>query len=260
MRSGFRDHLMDRIKAIREQTGLDGVFWDSYQNTGLTNIEWNAPDKAPHAEEIWRFQAELQQAGLEQRCETVTVFGISNIGMYGFDNDKTSWSFRRRPWEHLIENDEAFAWLDTSPSAFTSDFFSADKLSPTCYFWLMAHRCIPTQEGFPWGPEHKGKKVPSGGPRLPGKDIAEDYARCNHLYNAALPHMHRLRVTEGGKYTLWLDENNDPAVLWAFQDAPAPCTGPVRDLETGKALAADGTLALQAGHVYLLGDRTPQET
>ena len=246
---------MDRIKAIREQTGLDGVFWDSYQNTGLTNIEWNAPDKAPHAEEIWRFQAELQAAGLEQRCETVTVFGISNIGMYGFDNDKTSWSFRRRPWEHLIENDEAFAWLDTSPSAFTSDFFSAEKLSPTCYFWLMAHRCIPTQEGFPWGPEHKGKKVPSGGPRLPGKDIAEDYARCNHLYNAALPHMHRLRVTEDGNYALWVDDQNRPAVIWAFKDAQAQCTGKATDLEAKTTTQAAGNLAVKEGNVYLLGER-----
>ncbi len=124
----------------------------------------------------------------------------------------------------------------------------------------MAHRCIPTQEGFPWGPEHKGQKVPSGGPRLPGKDIAEDYARCNHLYNAALPHMHRLRVTEGGNYALWLDDQDRPAVIWAFQDASAPCTGPARDLETGKALTADGTLDLQAGHVYLLGDRESQTT
>ena len=259
MRSGFRDHLMERIKTIREQTGLDGVFWDSYQNTGLTNIEWNAPDKAPHAEEIWRFQAELQGLGLQQRCETVTTFGVSTIGMYGIENDKTGWAFRRRPWENLFANDEAFAWLDCSPTIFTENTFSAEKLSPKIYFWLMGHRCVPTHDGFPWGPEHKGRRVPSGGPRLPGGDLAAEYAAANHQYNAALPHMHRLRVTKGGQYTLWLDENNEPAVIWAFEDARADYSGEVTDLADRQTSAADGSLALTAGHVYLLGDRQAAE-
>ncbi|NQT92302.1 MAG: hypothetical protein HQ559_06045, partial [Lentisphaerae bacterium] len=73
-------------------------------------------------------------------------------------------------------------------------------------------------------------------------------------YNAALPHMHRMRVTEGGKYTLWLNEQNNPAIIWAFEDAETEYTGPVTDLESGEAAEVEGTLQLTAGHVYRLGE------
>ena len=52
--------------------------------------------------------------------------------------------------------------------------------------------------------------------------MAEEYAKINHLYNKVLPKMHRLRVTEDGKYALWLDERGKPSVIWAFADTEIP--------------------------------------
>jgi len=254
MRSGFRDYLLNAIKKIKDETGLDAIFWDSYQNTGLTNIEWGRPDKAPHAEEVWRLQAELQKYGMHHRCETVTIFGITNVGMYAFEGDDKNWSFRRRDWSHTPKNDDAFVWLDCSPAFFNEEAFTADKFSPKHYFWFMGHRSVPTFGVRPWGPEYKGKPVAA--PYLPGRDLAEEYGRCNHLYHTALPHMHRLRLTEGGKYTLWLGENNQPSVIWAFENAEAPYTGAVTDIETGREFRVEGELKLEAGKVYLLGERT----
>ena len=258
-RTGFRDYMLGCLKDAHEQAGLDGAFWDSYQNLGVTGVNWQAPDKAPHAEEIWRFQAELQKLGYSHRCEVTTIFGTSNVQMYGFDNpDGPTWKgLRRRAWRRTVENDEAFAWLDCGLGFFSEKPFTADRLSPKYYFWLMGHRCVPWIDARPWGPTHNGKPMPGGGPALPGGDLAEEYARCNHLYNAALPRMHRLRLTEGGKYTLWLDAAGRPSVIWAFQDAQADYSGTVVDLETHDACEAAGTLALKAGHVYLLG-RTDQ--
>ncbi len=256
MRSGWRDHLLKCIRTIREETGLEGVFWDSYQNTGLTNINWGSDDKAPHTEEIWRFQSELQQMGVHQRAETCTVFGISTIGIYGIKDDPEKWEFRRRWWENTLANDDMFAWLDTSPAFFTSSAaFSEGKCSPAVYFWMAGHRCLPTLDGFPWGGEHKGQHVPSPGPRLPGGELAEEYGRVNRLYNAALPHMHRLRVTEGGNYSLWLDEAGQPAVAWAFRDCEAELEGAVVDLEKGEEISGGGTCRFEAERVYLVGRR-----
>ena len=256
MRSEFRDFLWDRITAIRRETGLDGVFWDSYQNTGLTNIDWRSDDKAPHTEEIWRFQAELQKEGLSQRCEVVSTIGIANVGIYGFDDDADAWDIRRRWWRRTVENDDAFAWLDCSPAFFTHDTYSAEKCSPQVYFWLMGHRAVPTLDAFPWGPETPdGRHVPTVGPRLPGGELAEEYGRVNRFYNAALPRMHRLRVTEGGHYTLWLDEHDQPAAIWAFRDSETDYTGSVRDLVEDGSCECCGVLRLKAGHVYLLGEK-----
>jgi len=257
MRSGFRDYLWERLTAIRRETGLDGVFWDSYQNTGLTNLDWRSDDKAPHTEEIWRFQADLQMEGLSQRCEVVSTIGITNVGIYGFDEDATAWDIRRRWWSHTVANDDVFVWLDCSVAFFSHDTYTADKCSPEVYFWLLGHRSVPTLDAFPWGPETPdGKHVPSGGPRLPGGELAGEYGKVNHMYNAALPRMHRLRVTEGGHYTLWLDEQNQPAVIWAFRDSEAEYNGTVRDLTDDSSCDATGTLTVSAGHVYLLNGKS----
>ncbi len=69
---------------------LPGIFWDSYQNLGVTCIDWSAPDKAPQAEEIWRLQADLQRAGMKQKCEVVTIFGVSQVCMFGFEQGHAS--------------------------------------------------------------------------------------------------------------------------------------------------------------------------
>ena len=254
---GYCKHLLDLIRKVKEDTGLDAIFWDSYQNLGVTCVDWQAPDKAPQAEEIWRFQAELQKLGFSQRCEVVTIFGITNVSMYGFDNDPkaSTWGsspIRRRAWRTAVNNDEAFAWLDCSPAFFSDDPFTADKLGPAQYFWLLGHRCVPVLPARPWGPKFDGKPLPGGGPQLPGGPLAEEYARVNLLYNAALPHMHRLRVTEGGKYTLWLDQNNQKSVVWAFRDAAMKYAGSVTILGSGEVIEVKDTLHLRAGNVYRL--------
>lgn len=254
-RTGFRDYLLQRVKQVKDDTGLDNIFWDSYQNLGVTCVDWQAPDKAPQAEEVWRFQAELQRYGFRQRCEVVTIFGITNVGMYGFDEAVRGGAMHRRRWSRTVRNDEAFAWLDCSPAFFDDDPYTADKLSPKYYFWLLGHRSVPVLEARPWGTACAADPAPEDGSYLPGKTLADQYARVNHLYHAVLPHMARLRATEGGRYTLWLDEDNQPAVIWAFEDAEMDYSGPAADMETDMQFRAEGRVRLEAGHVYRLGER-----
>lgn len=246
MRSGFGRQLLEQIKQVRSDTGLDGIFWDSYMNLGVTCVDWQAPDKAPQADVIWSLQAELQRCGYLQRSESVTVFGVSAVGMYGFKRDK----FRRRLWADTVSQDTAFALLDCSPAFFTEGgALGADKVTPENYFWLAGHRCVPYAEARPWNdpldPSHQG-------PRLPGGALAEAYARVNHLYNEALPRMQRLRVTPGGRYTLWMDRENCPSVVWAFRDGTARHRGRVRELESGRTFTAKGRFPIRGGQVYLL--------
>ena len=87
---------------------------------------------------------------------------------------------------------------------------------------------------------------------MPGGELAEDYARVNHLYNKALPQMKRLRLTEDGAITLWMDERNRPAIVWAFEDAQMAYTGTVTDLATAKSVQATGKVRFKKGSVYRL--------
>lgn len=236
VRSGFGDWFKNQILDVNTDTGIGGIFWDSYQNLGVTCIDWSAPDKAPQADEIFRMQGELQRKGFKQRVEIVTIFGVSQVATFGFDNDK----FRRRLWDDFVKGDQAFALIDNSPAFFSGDKgpLGPDRLSPEKYFWMVAHRSVPGISGKPWSAE-------GGNSRLPGGDLAEDYARVNHLYNRFVPSMDRLRLQEGGTHVVWLDAAGKPSVVWAFQDAPAPA-GKLVDAESGAAAGA----TLKGGRVY----------
>ncbi len=236
VRSGFGDWFKNQILDVNTDTGIAGIFWDSYQNLGVTCVDWSAPDKAPQADEIFRMQGELQRKGFKQRVEIVTIFGVSQVATFGFDNDK----FRRRLWSDFVEGDQAFALIDNSPAFFSGakSHVGPDRLSPEKYFWMVAHRSVPGISADPW--ELGGAKA-----RLPGGDQAEAYARVNHLYNRLVPTMDRLRLQEGGTHVIWQDASGKPSVVWAFKDVSAP-VGKLVDAETGAA-AGD---TLKAGSVY----------
>ena len=249
--SEYGDWMRGQILETCRDAGLDGIFWDSYQNLGVTCVDWGAPDKAPQADAIWAFQAELQRRGVRQLCEIITIFGVSAVAVYGFDDDK----FRRRLWRDTVENDDIFALMDTSPAFFTKTYaYTREKLSPEIYFWMVAHRVVPGLGAYPWASIRPDDEEHAA-PLLPGGELAEEYAKVNHLYLAALPHMKRLRLVEGATHTLWLDEHNQPAVIWALREGEAMVAGPARELGGGKKLEAAGSLRFAPGEVWLLGER-----
>ncbi len=238
MRSGYGDHFKREICDVMDQTGISGIFWDSYQNLGVTCLDWSAPDKAPQAEEIFRLQGELQRRGFRQRVEVISIFGVSAVALFGFKDDM----FRRRLWDDFVDGDQAFVLMDCSPAFFTGgdNHLSEERLSPARYFWMLGHRSVPNLGADPWGVK---------GPRLPGAALAEAYARVNHLYNLALPRMDRLRLQKDGTHVVWHDAEGKPSVLWAFRDIefypPAGCF--LVDAESGKRAEGHG---VKAGSVY----------
>lgn len=251
MRTPFRDLLYEQIAAVKEETGLDHIFWDSYHNLGVTCVDWQAPDKAPQAEEVFRFQAALQKLGFKQRCETVTIFGVSQVALYGFEND----AFRRRLWADTVRNDDAFALFDTAPCFFSKEPpLAPGRIGPEEYFWLLAHRAVPMAGADPWAQDFS---VETPCPAWPGGIHAEAYAACNRIYHEALPQMHRMRLAADGTHTIWLDRQGRPAVVWAFEPGSMDYTGPVQKLREGATDTVRGQLSLAAGEVYRLAP--PQE-
>ncbi|MGE9291777.1 MAG: hypothetical protein ACQKBT_12335, partial [Puniceicoccales bacterium] len=205
MRSDYGEEFKNQILAVKEDTGIDGIFWDSYHNLGVVAIDWSSPDKAPQAKEIFAMQAELQKKGFKQWNESVTIFGISRVAMFGFKEN----AFRRRLWSDCVDGDQAFVLLDTSPCFFTGDskipLVHPDRLSVEIYFWLVAHRSVPNLSADPW-------KIGGNDRRFAGGERAEDYARVNHLYNSCLPEMNRLRLQRNGTHVVWENEAGEPSL------------------------------------------------
>lgn len=238
VRSGYGDWFKKQMLEVNTDTGIDGIFWDSYQNLGVTCLDWGAPDKAPQAEEIFLMQAELQRKGFKQRVEVITIFGVSQVATFGFDSDK----FRRRLWDDFVKGDQAFALMDNSPAFFSGESgtpLGPDRLSPEKYFWMAAHRSVPGISGKPWS-------TAGGNSHLPGGDLAEAYGRVNHLYNRLVPRMERPRLQEGGTHIVWLDKAGKPSVTWVFKDGAFTPAGKWTDAETGEVAGS----ALKAGRVY----------
>jgi hypothetical protein len=196
-------------------------------------------------------QSKLQRQGYKQRCEVVTIFGISQVGIFGFEND----GFRRRLWADTVRNDDIFALIDTSPAYFTNAYpFVRENCGPEQYLWLAGHRILPILTCFPWkSPLPREENLPE----RPGGELATEYGRVNHLYRAALPHMHRLRLQPGGGWTLWLDDQGRPAIAWAFRDQIIPFHGVIRDLETSRESTVSGQTQLAASRVYRLIPTSP---
>ncbi len=243
IRSEFGQWFLKQIIDVKKETGISGIFWDSYQNLGVTCLDWGAPDKAPQADDIFRMQRELQKQGFMQRPEVITIFGVSQVGLFGFCNDK----FRRRLWSDFVTGDQAFALMDCSPAFLSQENpVAPDKLSAERYFWMAAHRCPPGLGGNSWAVDSSPED------RLPGGKYAEAYGRVNHLYNQALPRMHRLRLQPGGRFVLWLDEAGKPAIVWAFEDVEFTYHGCITNLETGETGNSQGSWQLQGGSVYSL--------
>ncbi len=247
LNSGYGEWFESDIKHSCAVGGSAGIFWDSYQNLGLTAIDWSSPDKAPHAEFIWHMQARQQAAGLRHRPEISTIFGVSQVSMFGFAEDE----FRRRLWNDVITGDHAFTLLDMSPGFFSQRYpFGSNGVNAEQYFWLVAHRCIPCIGARPWS---EPAQAEHGGPALPGGDQVESFARVNHLFNSCDSYQSRLRLTAEGAYVLWLDVAGVPAVVWAFRDVVVPDVTIAHDLETTVRCDVAGQLPARAGHVYRLG-------
>lgn len=240
MTSPYGDWTKRQVLAVKEETGIAGAFWDSYQNLGVTCIDWTSEDKTPQADAIWRLQAAMQKKGFMQTCEITTIFGVSQVALFGFDQD----AFRRRLWSDMVREDSAFVLLDTCPCFMTAGALplSPEKVSPEKYFWLLGHRAVPAASARPWEPESL----------IPGGEQAEEYGRLNRIYNAVVGEMKRLRLVKAGAYTLWLDAKNRPAIIWTFQKTSMTFTGKYRDAETGEIGVADGVLELEPGKVYRL--------
>lgn len=245
MRSAFGQWLEQQILDLRRQSGLEGIFWDSLHNLGITAVDWMGPEKAPHADEIFQLMGRLQQAGFaSQRPETVTIFGCGNAGLYGFDSAK----FRRRLWQDTVENDDLFGLIDTAVGFFGDDGdpWRKGAISPADYFYMAAWRCPMAGGANPWQEVNKVKPV------LPGGANAERYGRVNHQYNEALPHMVRPRASADGSHVLYLDGSGKPSCVWALKNGEIPWSGrAVTAVDGCEGEVVEGRLRLRAGEVYL---------
>ncbi len=222
--AGFRDYLEGAYRRLREQTGLDGVWADSYCAFGADR---DMSDAAPYPqlEEAVLLQRSMQRMGYSLLMkEDCGPFGLSSrsSGLGGV--------FGREYLRYY------FLYNHGNPSK---------HYDPDSYFRTLASKGvmdIRSVQDFE---------------ALPGY-VRERIIQANSAYRQVLPLMKRRFVLGQGdtwQGTAWEDEKGRMRVLFSFEvfDWPVSKGAQGRELITGNTFhTPDGLVHAQPWHVYIL--------
>jgi len=221
-----RDYLVQAHIKIKEETGCDAFFWDSFYNLSFMPVSFR--DMKPRT--IWKgtLQAfkELRDAGIEMNIESFGPFGavthghpssfdIPNIFVcykVGVGND-----YSTVPTDHPMKN--------VAPT------------DPQGVYYSLAHMAgchTPLHEN--------GKRIDEWWTKQHIQALAD--------YHNALPNMKRRYMQEDNKAVVWHDETHGLATIFNFADREVSLAGNVKDLTMNRTLPKSGKYKLEAMHTY----------
>jgi len=231
---GARDYLVSSHLKIKEETGLDAFFWDSFYNIGFMAITYR--DCKPRT--MWKglLQAfkELRDGGLTMAIESFgpwgqvchghpSSFDIPNIFVcykVGVGND-----YSTVPTDHPLKN--------VAPT------------DPAGVYYSLAHMAGCHTPLF-----ENGKRIDEWWTKAHIQALAD--------YHAALPHMKRRILQEDGKSVIWHDAAGKRATLFNFTARDVKLAGKVFDVSANQPLAPANSYRLEANHTYTVtGTKIP---
>jgi hypothetical protein len=233
--TGIHDWVLADLKRWKEEGGLDYLFIDSLSNMGLVQANYAAGMRT-NWNALGRLIGDIQALGIRSlTCECISPWAASRFGVADLRGD-------------LLEQNRAVAgqndfawWRDELDMAHNICLClqarnRTEEEMQQFLFRAMASRGYIMFEHH-YGIEHQ---------------LAAWWARLNHVYNQALPHMRSRRVLPDGQGILWTDGTSQ--VVWAYRDfefnlAPG---APAEHLagDSVQTVSHNGSIALRAGSVY----------
>ena len=222
--AGFRNYLEDAYRRLRAQTGIDGVWADSYCAFGADR---DMSDAAPYPqlEQAVMLQRAMQQMGytylMKEDCGPIGISSRSS-GLAGVLGR-----------EYLRYY---FLYNHQDPSK---------RFDPESYFRTLASKGV------------MDIRVPGEFESQPA-EIRDRIIRANLAYREVLPLMKRRIVLGSGvawQGVSWADQRDRVRVLFSFEtfDWSVPEGSRVRELTTGETFtSSEGTVHAQPWRVYVL--------
>ena len=224
-----RRHFLDAHVRIKEQTGIDALFFDSFYNLGFMPVSYR--DCAPRT--IWRgcleLVRDLQQAGFNVGMESFGPFAQPRHGHPSSYNMDTIFICYRVG----LGNDYSTVPCD-------NPLFKGHPDGPMADFYCLAHKAGMVSDA-----------LFKDGQRADHRWTTEQ-RRTLAVYHERLPAMSIRYLQEDGQAVLWHDEGCTQATLWNFTDRELPLPGAVVDVTTNTPLPAADRYLLAAGHVYTI--------
>jgi len=221
---GGREWMAADLKHVREATGVDGVWFDSWANLGIQPINFQSPGREPNAPGAMGLIGDLSQMGYEIMFESMSQLGVSSWGNLAPE--------ALQGQEELLYNTNLRTYLDdwlANPTAYSADY----------YFRTLAAR---SPIGM-WIREYQGK--PAAFPL----SLPDWLTPLNLAYAQVEARMQSREVLEDGLGVLWRDAQNAPSALFAFRDASFTFDMGATNLMTGEAVSP-GPAPTVSGHIY----------
>ena len=178
--------LDQRIMAVREEFGTQGIWADSFQNMYLSQLSWGDGSAAPQQRLWWEKLAQWSQKGVLFMSESNAFPGLScSIEVPNWEQDL--WYFQ-------------YVWKWHRGTSQNS--ISPERLDEMC-FMAMANR---------------GWTAPDGKP-----EVIPSFEIFAQSYNLALPRMQRPYILPDSSGVLWLDdESRTTGVLFSISTGKLP--------------------------------------
>jgi len=225
-------YFVDSVRGIRERTGLDGLWLDSYCSF-THHVTIDSQLQLRQADALFRLHAAVQKLGMVTYVEGCACYGIKSNGLPAEMDDP----------DNPVFPDPA-TFYDSSPY-FGPWYESAEKIMATYlgsgdhYYRYLANKCCP----FIY--YDAVLKIPGALGRI---------GQANRDYNAVVPFMERRLLLREDRGVQWNCQGK-PKVLFAFQDFSfsAPGLRGAKDVTTGRPAGLQrGALPARQGHTYLL--------
>ncbi len=217
--------MLKDLGELREKTGVDGVWFDSFANLTMQPINWQSPLREPNAPGVLRFLGDLSRIGYEIMIEGMSQLGVSSWGglqtgeIEGHEEVLLNTNMRyflRRHWR---------GWQD-NPRVTRDLYFKLLSSRAPISVWI--EEFLEKAETFPL-------------------DLPEWFAPLTCAYNKVAPRMYSRMLMPDG--VLWLDSNQHPSAYFAFEASNLPIPDVhARDLTTdAPCMNMERCIA---GHIY----------
>lgn len=228
------DYALSHLRHIREATGLDGFWLDSYVNFTHAISCATRELEIAQAAALPRYHAEIQELGYITYTESSSDFGIKGNGLQvgGLDSPDPNWPV---PEDFVDTSPYTGSWSTDNEVRLAEGLAEGDR-----YFRYLANKCAPL---IYWR-------------RFRDRaDWLQKLATANLAYDSVVQHLDQRQLLPDDRGVKWISADGQTRVFFAYraQSLAVPAGAKLlRMPEMKPASVSNGSCQLEAGSVWLL--------
>lgn len=229
-RSGYLGYALERLKAVKDEFGFDGIWHDSFG--AALRIDYSGEPIESSIDQQMQFLSATQELGYTPYTESIGPFGMTSVGSSGITIS---------PEPGARDINAAFGGREYLAYKTSFVLFHPDDYSPlqVDYYKFLANKGVPMLAYDQLSETEK-----------------EVVSQANKDYNTALPYMDKRHLLPDGNGVLWYDKESSTQILFvysAFSYASENGITSVFDITSNTVVEiSGGSFDTQPKHTYKL--------